>query len=122
MIRVLRRLDIVMFLIDSSVPNLELYDRYKVSCTAIWVKAFRKACAASRDYRLDEILRDKCFFYDGSRVEQIFEAIEDGSLNRALLKDVEARYVANESLSRGEQKKRLIRALKAAVSRAPGHA
>ncbi len=112
MFSILRRLDLVLFLIDRNVADCELYNRYTIPCTSIWVNSFHKACAASRDFRLDERLKDKCIFYEGSRVEQLFESIENGSVNRELLGEMESRYASDTSLSRDEQKQRLVRALK----------
>lgn len=112
MFGILRKLDLVLFLIDDTTTERKRYNQYTVSCTSIWVRAFRKACASSREFPLERELRDKCIFYDGSHVEQLFEAIERGSVSRDTLKEIEARYSMDVSLFRREQKKRLVQALK----------
>jgi hypothetical protein len=112
MFHVLRNVDVVMFLIDSTVRDCALYNRYKISATSTLVKGFRKACAASRDFRLDATLADKCFLYDGSRVEQVFEAIADGTITKAAVRKIEAGYADQRLLSREEQQARLVLALK----------
>jgi hypothetical protein len=111
MFRVLRRVDMVMFLIDSTVRYSSSYNRYKISGTSTLVKSFRKACAASRDFRLDAALTDKCFWYDGARIEQIFQGIADGSITAAAARQIEARYANLRLLSREEQQARLLGAL-----------
>ncbi len=108
MFRVLRNVDIVMFLIDATVPNCKLYNHYKISGTSLLIKGFQKVCAASRDFRVDAILADKCFFYDGAQVEQLFESIEDGSINKATVRAMEASYENAGIFSREQQKARLV--------------
>ncbi len=112
MFSVLRNVDIVMFLVDSTVPDCTFYNRYKISGTSTLIKGFQKACAASRDFRLDALLADECFFYDGSHVEQIFESIATGSINKKAVRGMEAQYAGKRCLSREEQKARLVRGLR----------
>ena len=112
MFHILRNVDLVMFLIDATVRNYDLYNRYKISGTATLAKGFQKICAASRDFPVDATLVDKCFFYDGSHVEQIFEQIEDGSINKTLIRKMEAGYANQGILSREVQKARLLGALR----------
>ena len=112
MFRVLRGVDVVMFLIDSTVRHCNEYNRYKISGASTLIKAFRKACAASRDFRIDATLADKCFFYDGSRVEQFFQSIANGTITKATVRMIEARFGTVGVLSREIQKSRLLDALK----------
>ena len=112
MFRVLRNVDIVLFLIDAAVPNCNVYNRYKVSGTSTLVKGFHKVCAASRNFHIDAVLADKCFYYDGSHVEQLFENVENGSINKAVVREMQARYAAASVLHRDYQKARLLDALK----------
>jgi hypothetical protein len=112
MFRVLRTVDIVLFLVDSSVRDCAVYNRYKITGSSTLIKGFRKACAASRDFQIDEILADKCFYYDGSHIEELFDALANGSINREAVRKMEARYDGMTILSREEQKKRLVGALK----------
>jgi hypothetical protein len=112
MFRVLRNTDVVLFLIDDSVPNSKFYNRYKISGTSSLVKGFHKVSAVSRDFPIDAVLADKCFYYDGLHLEQIFEAIENGSISKPLVREMEARYASADALSREQQKTRLLAALK----------
>jgi len=112
MFRILRSVDIVLFLIDATVRDCAAYNRCKITGSSTLIKGFRKACAASRDFKLDEILEDKCFLYDGSHVEELFESIANGSIDKAAVREREARYEGNLLLTREEQKARLVRALK----------
>jgi glycosyltransferase involved in cell wall biosynthesis len=109
--RILRGIDLVLFLIDNSVPNGQFYNRYKISGTSCLVKGFRKACACSRDFPVDAVLADKCFFYDGAHVEQLFEGIANGTITKAAIRKMESLYADATILSRDYQKTRLLSAI-----------
>jgi len=115
MFRVLRMVDIVLFLIDSTSSYRQTYNRYKISGSSNLIKGFRKVCASSRDFPVESILRDKCFFYDGAQLEQLFEAIADGYITREVVREKEARYTGLDILSREEQQSRLLSGLRRSI-------
>jgi glycosyltransferase involved in cell wall biosynthesis len=112
MFRVLRSVDIVLFLIDRTVDNYKTYNRYKLSGSSCLIKGLRKVCASSRDFPIDAVLADKCFYYDGAQVEQLFEMIVNGSIDKTFVREMESRFAAEPTLSRDYQKSRLVSALK----------
>ena len=110
--RVLRKVDIVLFLIDATVRDCAVYNRYKITGSSTLIKGFGKACASSRDFRVDASLVDQCFFYAGDRVEELFEAIADGRINRSTVSGLAARASDKALFTREAQRDRLVRALK----------
>lgn len=112
MFEVLRKVDIVLFLIDASVRDCEVYNRYKITGSSTLIKGFQKVCASSKDFCVDGVLTDKCFFYDDDHVEQLFNMIENGVITKAVVRQMESRYAGNTLLYHNVQKKRLIESLK----------
>jgi glycosyltransferase involved in cell wall biosynthesis len=69
----LAEMDIVLFLVDNEVGNARHYNRYKISGTSTLIKAFRKACACSTDFPVDDSLADKSFYYEGSDIGSLLK-------------------------------------------------
>jgi glycosyltransferase involved in cell wall biosynthesis len=110
--RVLHKVDIVLFLIDATVRDCAVYNRYKITGASTLIKGFGKACASSRDFRVDASLVDQCCFYESDRVEELFEAIADGRINPRTVRGLEAHATGKPLFSREAQRDRLLRALK----------
>lgn len=113
--KIIQHIDVILFLIDSSVPSVKTYNYYGVSGTSTLIKGFRKACASSRDFKVDATLLDKCFLYDGDHVEQLFQQIADGKITKSIVRTLEAKYQDMPLFSRQLQKQRLLSILKRAV-------
>ncbi len=114
--RILRRTDLVLFLVDASVDDCARYNRTKITGSSTLVKAFRRASIASNDFRLDAVLADACVRHDGDRIDDVFEAIASGRLTRADARAMERTHDANPALSREAQKTRLAAALRRAMA------
>jgi glycosyltransferase involved in cell wall biosynthesis len=112
MFKILRDVDIVLFLIDSSVRDCDIYNRYKITGSSTLIKGFKKVCASSRDFRVDASLADKCIYYDGAQLEQVFSQIESGVINRDGLCAMESRYAGDAYLQKEQQQARLVSALR----------
>jgi hypothetical protein len=112
MFETLQSVDIVLFLIDASVRDCDVYNRYKITGSSTLIKGFKKVCASSRDFRVDATLTDTCVYYDGAQVEQLFAQIESGQITRDLIRAMEARYAGAEYLQKGRQQARLVGALR----------
>ncbi len=111
MFRVLRNSDIVLFLIDSTVKDCAIYNRYKISGSSTMIKCFKKVSASSHDFKVDGLLADKCIYYPGDHVEKLFEAIERGDIDKSKIRRMEAGFDSLRIFSREEQKRRLLAAL-----------
>lgn len=116
----LRRVDVVLFLIDASVRDCDVYNRLKITGSSTLIKGFRKVCAASRDFRVDASLADKCLFYEGTHLEQLFDDIASGRVSRKAIKALEARYDRDVHLTAEAQRQRLVSALARASGRLSG--
>ena len=106
MFRLLSSIDVVLFLVDGSVRACASYNRYKISGSSTLVKSFRKVCAASRDFKLDEVLEERSVRYDGRAVEEVFEAIGTGVLNKEAVRELEQTYSVSGIPSREEESRR----------------
>jgi hypothetical protein len=108
MFELLAEVDLVLFLIDGSVGNSQLYNRYKISGTSTLMKAFKTAGACSTEFLVDESLADRCFFYEGADVQSLLTLINEGKLTRADIatKLLSAAEPANMGLE--DQRARLV--------------
>jgi hypothetical protein len=88
----LAEMDIVLFLVDNEVGNARHYNRYKISGTSTLIKAFRKACACSTDFPVDDSLADKSFYYEGSDIGSLLKRIADGTIRSGDVRQKTARY------------------------------
>jgi hypothetical protein len=102
----------VLFLIDATVRDCNVYNRYKITGSSTLIKAFGKACASSRDFSVDALLADQCFFYEGAHIEELIEAIANGSVNKDSVHAMETRHAGKPVLSREAQRERLVSALR----------
>jgi hypothetical protein len=117
MFETLRRVDVVLFLIDASVRDCDVYNHLKITGSSTLIKGFRKVCAVSRDFRVDALLADKCLFYEGAQLERLFEDIASGRVNREAIRALETRYERDAILTAGAQRARLVAALARASGR-----
>ena len=87
MFDVLAEVDLVLFLIDASVGNFDQYNRYKISGTSTLAKAFGKAVACSTEFTVDEMLADRCFYYEGADLKSLLTLINEGKLTAGDIED-----------------------------------
>jgi glycosyltransferase involved in cell wall biosynthesis len=79
----LRQMDLVLFLIDNTVPNARYYNRFKISGTSILMKIFKKVGVSSTDFIMDESLISRCFFYDKTDIKGFLVRLNNGSISDA---------------------------------------
>lgn len=87
MFDLVNEVDLVLFLIDSSVSNAQFYNRYKITGTSVLMKAFNKAAACSTEFLVDEILAGRCFYYEGADLQSLLASINEGRLSSGDIAD-----------------------------------
>jgi glycosyltransferase involved in cell wall biosynthesis len=117
MFNLLRKTDIVLFLIDGDVRYARHYNQYKISGTSTLMKAFRMAGATSTDFNVDDSLRDACFSYPGTDMGSLLRQIADRTITRDDIKRKTGLYDDRPDFLFSTQEARLVSIVKRVASR-----
>jgi hypothetical protein len=77
------RMDLLAFLVDRNIENIEHYNRTKISGVSSILKAFPKPALCSTDFKVDAAWKEASFYYPGDRIEEFLIAVARGEITKA---------------------------------------
>ena len=86
MFAAVRDMDAIAFLIDTSIEHATHYNRTKISGTSPLAIAFNKAVISSREFSVDQVLRNQTFWYPGAALDEFARAVAAETVTRDALR------------------------------------